>query len=330
MKVIVPVAGHGSRLRPHTYSTNKALLHVAGRPILSHVLEPVIALEPEEVIFVIGFRGDEVQEYVTQTFSFKATFVRQDKLLGLGYAVSLALGAGADGPTLVLLGDTIVELDLKKFIQAGDNVLGLRAVDDPQRFGIAEVSQGRILGLEEKPAHPKGNLAVVGLYYFNNSKPLRLALSQLLLSGQTTRGEVQLTDALQQLILSGERFTAFEIESWFDCGKKDAVLATNRHLLDKLPPPTAVDGSRIIPPVYIASNASVSNCTLGPYASISSGATIRNSTIRNSIVAPEAQIDNATLEDSLVGPRAVVTGYTGQLNVGDSSEVIVTRSHSCE
>lgn len=324
MKVIVPVAGYGSRLRPHTYSANKSLLHVAGRPILSHVLEPVIALKPDEVIFVIGFRGEEVQEYVEQTCSFKSIFVRQDRLLGLGYAVSLALDAMTDGPTLVLLGDTIVELDLGKFVAAGKNVLGLRSVEDPHRFGIAEISQGRVVGLEEKPAHPKGNLAIVGLYYFQNSRPLRQALNQLMVSGLTTKGEVQLTDALQRLIVEGELFTPFQIDSWFDCGKKETVLATNQHLLDKLPPQTSVDGSRIIPPVYVAPDAIVANSTLGPYASISSGATIRNSIIRNSIVAPEARIENATLEDSLIGPRAIVSGCTGQLNVGDSSEVIVT------
>jgi glucose-1-phosphate thymidylyltransferase len=299
-------------------------LHVAGKPILSHVLEPIIPLKPEEVIFVIGFRGEEVQEHVERTYSFKSTFVRQTKLLGLGYAVSLALEALPDEPVMILLGDTIVELDLNKFVAAGDSVLGLHEVNDPERFGIAEVHDGVIKKLVEKPTHPNGNLAVVGLYYFRKPQGIRAALGRLLESGRVTRGEVQLTDALQQLIESGERITAFRINSWYDCGKKETLLQTNRHLLDRIAPAGPVDGSRIIPPVYIAADAEVTNCTLGPYASISSGAVIRNSTIRNSIVAPEARIEDAVLEDSLVGANASVTGCAGRLNLGDSSEVIIT------
>lgn len=297
---------------------------MAGRPILSHVLEPIIPLNPEEVIFVIGFRGEEVQEYVEKSYSFKSTFVRQTKLLGLGYAVSLALEAIPDGPVLILLGDTIVELDLTRFMAAGDSVLGLHEVNDPQRFGIAEVQDGVIKRLVEKPSHPSGNLAVVGLYYFRQPQGIRKALRHLLESGQVTRGEVQLTDALQQLIVSGERIMPFRIESWYDCGKKETLLQTNRHLLDRLATTGSRDGSRILPPVYIAADAEVTDCTLGPYASISSGAVIRNSTIKNSIVAPDARIENAVLEDSLIGANTLVTGCEGRLNVGDSSEVIIT------
>ncbi len=324
MRVIIPVAGYGSRLRPHTYSTNKSLLHVAGKPILSHVLEPIVPLRPTEVVFVIGFRGEEVQEYVERTYSFKSTFIRQTKLLGLGYAVSLALDAVPDEPALVLLGDTIVELDLAKFMAAGDNVIGLHEVDDPQRFGIANVRDRRITGLEEKPSRPKGNLAVVGLYYFHHPGAIRRALNQLLESGQMTRGEVQFTDALQQLIQSGEQFMAYQIDSWHDCGKRETVLQTNQYLLGKMQTPAAIDGSRIIPPVFVAADARVTNCTLGPYASISSGAIVQNSTIRNSIVSPDARIADAELEDSLIGANAVVSGCAGRLNVGDSSEVIIT------
>jgi len=324
LRVIIPVAGYGSRLRPHTYSTNKSLLHVAGKPILSHVLEPIIPLNPEEVIFVIGFRGEEVQEFVEKTYKFKSIFVRQTKLLGLGYAVSLALDAMPDEPALILLGDTIVEIDLTKFISAGDSVLGLHVVNDPQRFGIAEVHDGVIKRLVEKPTRPNGNLAVVGLYYFRHPQRIRKALSRLLESGQVTRGEVQLTDALQQLIESGEQISPFPVESWYDCGKKETLLQTNRHLLDRLASGDSRDGSRIVPPVYIAADAEVTNCTLGPYASISSGAVIRNSTIRNSIVAPDARIENAVLEDSLIGANALIAGCEGRLNVGDSSEVIIT------
>ena len=308
MKVIIPVAGYGSRLRPHTFSTAKALLHVAGKPILSHVLAPIIALNPEEVVFVIGFRGDEIQEYVEQNFSFTSRFVRQDKLLGLGYAVSLGLSVIPDGPVLILLGDTIVEVDLGKFAAAGDNVLGVREVPDPHRFGIAEIQNNHILSLEEKPVNPKSNFAIVGLYYFHNSRKLRHALDEHVRSGVTNRGEVQFTDALEQLLLSGEKFTPFEIDSWHDCGKKETVIETNRYLLDKLAPPTTYNGSTIIPPVFIAPGAIVTNCVLGPYVAISEGAVIQHSVVRNTIVGPDAQIQDAVLDNSLIGRNAVVRG----------------------
>ena len=151
MKVIIPVAGTGTRLRPHTYSLPKPLLTVADKTILAHILDPVISLKPDEVIFVIGYKGDLIRKYVSENYSFIATFVEQDKLLGLGYAINLAMKSIKDEPLLIILGDTIVKCDLKKFISTGENVIGLKEVDDPSRFGIAEPSEKKIIQLVEKP-----------------------------------------------------------------------------------------------------------------------------------------------------------------------------------
>ena len=212
MKVIIPVAGVGSRLRPHTHSTPKVLLPVAGRPILDHVLEPIARLQPEEVTFVVGYLGAEIESYIQANYSFKSRFVWQERLLGLGHAINLAVQQMTDGPMLVVLGDTIVETDLKQFIAAGEYVLGLRKVDDPHRFGIAEVANGFVSHLEEKPEHPKTNLAVIGLYYFHESQSLRKALKENSDSGLTTQGEVQFTDALERMIRNGIQLHAVRSE----------------------------------------------------------------------------------------------------------------------
>jgi glucose-1-phosphate thymidylyltransferase len=324
LKVIIPVAGVGSRLRPHTYSTSKVLLHVAGRPILSHVLEPVMKLNPEEIIFVIGFKGEDVQKYIESRYTFKARFVRQEQLLGLGYALNLALKEMADGPLLILLGDTIVEIDLEKFVSAGDNVLALKGVDDPHRFGIAEIQNGFVTGLEEKPSDPKTNMAIVGLYYFKDSGPLRAALDAHVQSGKMTRGEIQFTDALQAMIRSGTRFLPYEAGEWLDCGKKETLLSTNRHLLSTKQQTSKIEGSVIIPPVLVAEGATIKNSVLGPYVSVSEGAVVENSVISDSIVGPHAKVTQAVLEQSLVGYHVTINGSAKRVNVGDSSEIVIT------
>jgi glucose-1-phosphate thymidylyltransferase len=321
LKVIIPVAGIGSRLRPHTYSTSKVLLHVAGRPILSHVLEPVIKLNPEEIIFVIGFKGEDVKQYIQSTYSFKSRFVLQEQLLGLGYALDLALREMADGPVLILLGDTIVEIDLEKFVTAGENVLALKTVDDPHRFGIAEVKDGYVAGLEEKPAEPKTNLAIVGLYYFRNSQELRSTLGAHVKSGKTTRGEIQFTDALQTMIQHGTKFVPFEAGEWLDCGKKETLLSTNRHLLSTRQQTARLEGSVIIPPVFVAEGATVKHSVIGPYVSISEGALVESSVVSDTIIGPHAQVSHAVLDESLVGHHVTIRGQAKQVNVGDSSEI---------
>ncbi len=321
MKVIIPVAGIGTRLRPHTFSLPKPLLHVAGKPIIAHLLDPVGQLDPDEVIFVVGYKGVQIREYVTGRYSFKSSFVQQDKLLGLGYALGLALDSVADGEVLIMLGDTIVECDLRRFIAAGDYVLGVRHVDDPHRFGIVEVENNRIVRVEEKPEHPKTNLAVIGLYYFREAGPLKAALHNHLESGQTTKGEMQFTDALQMMITGGTHFVPYEVQEWYDCGKKETMLETNRHILEEMDQAPSIDGSVIVPPVFISPTAQVINSVVGPYVSVSEGAVVSRSIIRNSIIGSHATVENVSLEDSIVGHHAVIRGGSRILSIGDSSVI---------
>ncbi|MDZ4723851.1 MAG: sugar phosphate nucleotidyltransferase [candidate division Zixibacteria bacterium] len=333
MKVIIPVAGIGTRLRPHTHSTPKPLLHVAGRPILAHILEPIVKLSPDEVIFVVGFMGEQIVEWVKKHYTFRATFIQQDKLLGLGYALHLAMANIDNEPLLVVLGDTIADCDLGQFIKIGENVLGLRQVDDPKRFGLAEIQNGIVARLEEKPEHPKSNLAVIGLYYFKSAAPVKKSLSNLVESGKTTRGEIQLTDALQDMIDGGTKFTPFEVKRWYDCGKKETMLETNRYLLQSqaatAPSPNAYSGSLIKPPVYIAANASIIDSILGPFTSVSAGTTIKNSTVANSIVGEDVTIESMHIIDSLVGHRSKLIGLMDRVsvfNIGEDTSIACDKS----
>ncbi|MFQ5453155.1 MAG: sugar phosphate nucleotidyltransferase [Candidatus Zixiibacteriota bacterium] len=321
MKVIIPVAGIGTRLRPHTLTLPKPLLNVGGKTIIDYLLTPLIDINPEEVIFVIGYKGDMIKEYVNKHYSFKTTFIQQDKLLGLGYAIHMALEQVRSTPLMVILGDTIVECDLKKFINSGNYVLGLKTVNDPQRFGIVEISNGYIVNVEEKPARPKTNLAIIGLYYFKESTLLKKELVNLIDSGKTTSGEIQLTDALSAMIKGGIKFIPSEVQQWYDCGKKETMLKTNKHFLQKMPKLEKYEGADIIPPVFIAEKVQINNSIIGPDVSIAKNSRISNSIIKNSIIGENTQIENVIMEESIVGNNAVLKGGKKIVNIGDSTEI---------
>jgi len=321
VRVVIPVAGSGTRLRPHTYSQPKSLLQVGSKPIIAHLLDPIVKLEPAEVVFVIGYMGDRIREYVDHNYAFKATFIEQDKLLGLGYAVDMAVRTIPDGDILVVLGDTIVQCDLKRFVAAGDNVLGVLPVDDPSRFGIVTAENGRVTRLEEKPEKPNSNLAIIGLYYFKDVALLRGALGEHVGSGKMTRGEIQLTDALQMMLERGVEFVPYEVREWFDCGKKETMLKTNQHLVSALEQTPDIPGSVVNGSVYIHPSARVINSEIGPYVSIGEGTVIRDSRVRNSIVGCNSTIEKTVLRDSLVGNDVILRGVDLAANLGDSSEV---------
>jgi len=233
----------------------------------------------------------------------------------------LALAGRENAPTMILLGDTIVQTDFKAFTSCGENALGLMPVDDPQRFGIAEVANGRVVNLVEKPIQPKSNLAIIGLYYVHDSAVLADHLGRLLANDKRTKGEIQLTDALQGMISDGVAFTPFSVDNWYDCGQRETLIDTNRYLLEKMAPSPPREGPVIIPPVFIAPRAVVEESIIGPYVSISDLAVVKHSVIRNSIIGYEAEVNNALLTDSLIGHRAIVFGNLRTMNVGDSSEI---------
>ena len=323
---VIPVAGVGTRLRPHTHTQPKVLLHVAGKPILSHILDDLPALGIQEAVLIVGYMGELIQSYVGSHYrDLRVHYVEQPERLGLGHAISLAGPHVGDRPVLIILGDTIFEADLGRVLAGGVDSIGVKPVDDPRQFGIVETNgSGRITRLVEKPEHPSSNLAITGIYYFSHAGPLFAALEQLLSRGLRTKGEYQLTDAMQLLVEQGEVIGTFPVEGWYDCGKTETLLETNRVLLGRHAKPVVIPGSVVHAPVAVAPGAMIENCILGPHVSVGAGARLRNSVVRDSIINENAVIEDILVESSVLGMNAVVRGAFKRLNVGDSSEVKIT------
>ncbi len=321
MRAIIPVAGVGSRLRPHTYTVPKVLLNVGGKPIVGHILDRLIENGFDEATIVIGYLGEKIKEYVVRNYPIRVDFVEQEERLGLGHAIYLSRHTFSRDPILIILGDTIFDVDLKALMNADSSVLGVKEVEDPRRFGVAEIEDGFITRLVEKPDQPKSKLALVGIYYVRQPHVLVDCLREEIKGNVRTRGEFQLTDALQMMIERGERMKTFGIDGWYDCGKPETLLETNRHLLDRQRTATGRPGVVIQPPVFVSEKATVRNSVLGPYATIADDAVVENAIIRNSIVSEGAQVTDALLENSIVGNNAVVRGAYKRVNIGDSSEL---------
>lgn len=333
MKAIIPVAGIGTRLRPHTHTAPKVLLPVAGKPMLAHILDELTSLGIEEITFIVGYKGEMIREYVTTHFKFKANFVEQPEMKGLGHAISLARPHHyGDEPVLIVLGDTIFKAPLKKVFELKESALGVKKVEDGRRFGIVELNaQGEVKRLIEKPEKPPTDLAIVGIYWMTNPKLLFDCLDELISEGRTTKGEFQLTDALQKMLDRGERMRTFLVEGWYDCGKPETMLETNRDLLDaQMQGATEhaiishrYPGSVMLMPVAIAESAKLENCIVGPHVSISANTVLRDTIVRNSIIGTNAEVRSIILEDSIISDNAKVVGNLFKLNVGDSSEIVL-------
>ncbi|MCL5030350.1 MAG: sugar phosphate nucleotidyltransferase [Bacteroidetes bacterium] len=322
MRAIIPVAGLGSRLKPHTYSTPKVLLNVGGKPILGHILDKLLEEEIHKATFVIGHLGEMIKDYVLSYYStIQADFVEQKEMEGLGHAIYTAIPTFDDEEIFIILGDTIFDVNLKSVFKKKQTALGVKEVDDPRRFGIAVVNDGSIKKLIEKPQSPVSNLALVGLYYIKNSSTLIKSLTQLVEKDVRTKGELQLTDALQMMIDDGEIITTFPVEGWYDCGKPETLLSTNQFLLDNKSVSKNYDSVVINPPVFIAESAEITNSVIGPYATIDSGCKIDECIIKNSIVSSNAHISKTLLENSIIGGNAIIRGMFKRLNSGDSSEI---------
>ncbi|MFN0150196.1 MAG: sugar phosphate nucleotidyltransferase [bacterium] len=323
MKVVIPVAGVGTRLRPQTHTIPKALLTVAGKPILGHILDDVIPFGPSEVVLVVGYMGERVVEYMKRDYpALPVRYVHQEDRKGLGHAIWLTREALDPGqPVLVILGDTIFQADLARVVRDGGSSLGVMEVADPRRFGIVILKDGVASRLVEKPDVPESNLALTGVYYFKDAGLLSQCLELLMQRGITTKGEYQLTDALQLMIERGEKMSTFTLTGWFDCGKPETLLETNRFLLEGRPAHAPIEGATIIAPVAIDSRAVVERSVIGPHVTIAAGAIVRDSVVKNSIVGRNATVERSLLDASLVGENAVVRGAFHGLNVGDDSVV---------
>lgn len=326
MKAVIPVAGYGTRLRPHTHTLPKSLLYVAGKPILGHILDQVTGLGIRDVILVTGFMGYKVKEFVESAYpNLSFSYASQDAMLGPGHAVSLAEPfISRDDKLLIIYGDTIFVGDMKQGLKtAGDAALAVKRVNDPRRFGVVEMKDDGVINVVEKPDYVKPMDAMIGIYFINNTGLFVDAMHEMIKTERKTKGEFYLTDAFKIMIEKGAYITTFRMEGWYDCGKPETLLATNRHLLDRVGNGHEIKGNNavIIPPVHIGKNAEVSNSIIGPYVSIADNARVETSIIRDSIINRNAIIINAQLKESLIGENAVVRDIMEKLNVGDNSEI---------
>ena len=325
MKIVIPMAGYGKRLRPHTYSRPKPLINVAGKPMLDHVLDSLDGLDIEEYIFIVGYLGDQIEDYVTENYDVKASFVAQEELIGQAHAIHLAREY-LTGPAIVLFADTLFKADASVINDTdADAIAFVREVEDPRRFGVVTLDgEGRVTRFVEKPDSLDNKQAVIGLYYIRDSEHMISAIETQMARKQMTKGEFYIADAFQVMIDEGAVFRTQGVDVWLDCGKPETVLETNRYLLENGFDNSANikrEGVAIVPPIYIHPDAVVVRSIIGPYATISSGCEIVDSIIRNSIIEPGAKVSESLLEQSLVGCDTLVSGRYNKLIVGDSAFV---------
>ena len=330
MKAVIPVAGIGSRLRPHTHTQPKSLVPVAGNTILGHIVDRLRAAGLTEFVFIIGYLGEKIEEYVRRQYpELSVSFVVQEPREGLGHALWLAreqFRHDADG-VLILLGDTIVDIDLPAMLQQPGSVLAVKEVKTPSLFGLVELGAGGLVSrVIEKPRIPKSNYALVGLYKIAAAERLAVALEWLLENGRRTHDEFQLTDALMHLIEEGEPMRTAAVDNWFDCGRKETLLEANARLLDrpefrKVPDQLDFPDTVIIPPVSIGADCRIEHSIIGPNVAIGDRTIVRHTIISDSIIGSYSELSSAVMSDCIVGSDASFRGLNHSLNLGDNTEI---------
>lgn len=335
LKVVIPMAGWGTRMRPHTWSKPKPLVSVAGKTSLEHLMDMFKTLsDPENVeyIFILGpYLGEmQVPSFIKENYPrLKTHYVVQQEMKGQSHALALSREY-LRGPMIVCFSDTLMETDFS-FLgkEEADGVAWVMPVADPRRFGVAEVNkEGWVTRFIEKPQSMDNNLVVVGCYYFKSSEKVLAAIDEQMERGIMLKGEYFLTDTITLMIEHGAKIRTNEISTWLDTGTIEATLDTNKHLLERLKSSTTErPGVKVIPPVAIHPTAEITNSTIGPYASIGANCKIENSRIAESILEAGCEITDAVLSRSLIGRQARVKargdGHVMQLNISDTSSVLL-------
>ncbi|TVR16420.1 MAG: glucose-1-phosphate thymidylyltransferase [Balneolaceae bacterium] len=327
MKLIIPMAGRGTRVRPHSHTTPKPLLPVAGTMIIERIIETfarTLDRTITEVVYILGpdFSKDikNTLEEMSNRHNAKATFRVQETALGTAHAVSCA-NEDLKGEVIIVFADTLFDSKEKVSVEDADSVIWLKEVEDPSRFGVAVHEGDTITDFVEKPSEPISNLAIIGVYYFKKGEDLKKEIQYLLDNNVTGHGnEYQLTDALDRLLKDGKVFKKATVDEWLDCGTLPAWLDTTSVILEKENHSFGeFEGSTIHPPVFIAEGVTITGSEIGPYVSIEAGTTIKNSTLKNSIVQHNASIADSKLDNSSIGNHAEVSRAHGEIHVGDHS-----------
>lgn len=332
MKVVIPAAGAGKRLFPHTFTKPKPMVYIAGKPIIGHILDRMKDLEPEEVILVVGYKKEQIMSYIDRNYSgtFNIKYVNQDEQLGLAHSVYTARNELGDSEIMIALGDMIFKAGYsdfyRQYMKNGDcsASIGVREVDDPTKYGIVELEGKCIKRLEEKPLNPESNLGIAGVYFIKETQVLLSIIGEMIDKNLRNRGEFQLTDALQEMVNRNLKLKTFQVSSWYDCGHSESLLETNRVLLDEkkdIDHIHSIKDSVIIQPVAIGDNVTILNSVIGPHASVASDSYIDNSIVSNSVIGSRSHISKVNLHDSIVGDDTNVLGKHNSLNIGDASSI---------
>lgn len=329
MKLIIPMAGRGTRVRPHSHTTPKPLLPVAGTMIVERIVETfarTLERTIDEIVYILGpdFGNDirNTLSEMSERHNAKAHFKTQDEALGTAHAVACA-DEHLEGEVIIVFADTVFDTKGTVSVEEADSVIWLKEVEDPSRFGVAVHEDDKITDFVEKPSEPISNLAIIGVYYFKKGEDLNKEIQYLIDNKVRGHGgEYQLTDALDRLLKDGKVFKKATVDEWLDCGTLPAWLDTTAEILQKENHSYGdYEDTVIEPPVYIGENVEISGCTIGPNVSIEAGTILRNSVLKNSIVQEGAHIEESDLDHSTIGKHAEIYHATGKMHVGDHSEV---------
>ena len=331
MKIIVPMAGRGSRLRPHTLTVPKPLIPIAGKPIVQRLVEDIakVAAEPvDEIAFIIGDFGPEVVESlkkIAESLGARGTVYTQDEPLGTAHAIKCAENS-MQGDVVVAFADTLFRADFN-LDKNSDGVIWVKKVEDPSAFGVVKLDEyGFITDFVEKPAQFVSDLAIIGIYYFKSAEKLMEEINYIIDKDIKHGGEYQLTTALDNLRTKGAKFSLGKVDDWMDCGNKNATVETNSKILQyeidamATPPASAqIENSLIIPPCYIGENVKITNSRVGPCVSLGNGTVIKNSNIENSLIQEKTVINHGNLTNSMIGNNALYHGVSREISLGDYS-----------
>jgi glucose-1-phosphate thymidylyltransferase len=328
VKVIVPLAGKGTRLLPLTKRVPKPLIHVAGRPIMDYVMDALQGLDVDELIVITGHLKETVERYIVDHYPLKARFVEQKRLDGTAGAINLARPF-VDGPVLIVFVDTLFDAALSLIRTSdADGIIWAKEVEDYQRFGVIVTDpRGHMQRIVEKPDHPISRLANIGLYYIRDWRTLFEGIGEVMRRPSGIGGEYYLTDAFQYMADQGKKLAVAEVTGWYDCGKVETLLETNHHLLEhgRARVPKGALHATIHAPVYVEDGVILHGATLGPNVTIEAGSEVRDSTIENSILGRNVRVVGSTVRDSLIGDDQVIEGRTIVHSVFDRGELAPAR-----
>lgn len=333
MRIVIPMAGMGKRMRPHTLVTPKPLIEFAGKPMVHHIVEELARTfsEPiEEIAFVVGRFGKSAEESlikVAEKVGSKGSIYYQDEALGTAHAI-LCAAPSLSGPVIIAFADTLFKADFT-LDKSKDGVIWVQKVEDPRPFGVVKLdNEGYITDFVEKPQEFVSDLAIIGIYFFKDGENLKKELQYLIDNDLKEKGEYQITNALENMKQKGVKFAAEQVKEWLDCGNKDATLATHARWLEVTPDTASIHSSvelhnsHVITPCYIGKNVKLRNTVVGPYVSIEEGSEMENCVIRNCIVQKNSKIKNSVLYNSMIGSFVVYHGNPKALSLGDYSTIL--------